>query len=97
MNKWWALDGGLIWRLVAQILDDCRVAFNGACEDLEPWQIVSYTLSSACFFIWLREILETDCPLSTRIQALVIFFMFNQFTFSNLRIFLMKSFVVSSK
>uniref|UniRef100_A0A0R3S104 sphinganine-1-phosphate aldolase n=1 Tax=Elaeophora elaphi TaxID=1147741 RepID=A0A0R3S104_9BILA len=69
MNEWLALDGGYTWRLVAQVVDDGRVGFNRACVDLEPWQIVSYTLSVACFFIWLRKLLKADRPLSTRIRA----------------------------
>lgn len=76
MNEWWALDGGYTWRLVAQVVDDGRVGFNRACIDLEPWQIVSYTLSVTCFFIWLREVLKGDRPLSTRIRAAVPFLVY---------------------
>ncbi|CAG9535217.1 unnamed protein product [Cercopithifilaria johnstoni] len=71
MDEWWALDGGYTWRLVAQIVDDSRVGFNRACVDLEPWQIVSYTLSVTCFFIWLRKLLKGDRPLPTRIRAVI--------------------------
>ncbi|KAL3982871.1 Pyridoxal-dependent decarboxylase conserved domain family protein [Acanthocheilonema viteae] len=71
MNEWWALDGGYTWRLVAQIVDDGRVEFNRACVDLEPWQIVSYTLSVTCFFIWVRKLLKADRPLSARIRSLI--------------------------
>lgn len=73
MNEWWVLDGGYTWRLVAQVVDDGRVGFNRACIDLEPWQIVSYTLSVACFFIWLRKLLKADRPVLTRIRAVVHF------------------------
>lgn len=71
MNERWALDSGYTWRLITQAVDDGRVGFNRACIDLEPWQIVSYTLSVACLFIWLRELLKGDRPLSIRIRAMV--------------------------
>ncbi|VDP15108.1 unnamed protein product, partial [Onchocerca flexuosa] len=73
MDEWWTLDGGHTWRLVLQIVDDSRVGFNRACVHLEPWQIVSYTLSIACLFIWLQKLLKADRPLSTRIRAVVLF------------------------
>ncbi|EFO28024.1 sphingosine-1-phosphate lyase 1 [Loa loa] len=85
MNEWWASDGGYTWRLVAQFVDDGRVSFNRACIDLEPWQIVSYTLSVACFFIWLRKLLKADRPLSARIRA-VIFSAFRTIPWVNAQI-----------
>ncbi|KAK6111251.1 Uncharacterized protein BM_BM18217 [Brugia malayi] len=71
MSEWWTLNGGYTWRLVAQVVDDGRVGFNRSCIDLEPWQIVSYTLSVVCFFIWLRRLLKANRPLSTCIRALI--------------------------
>ncbi|MCP9265596.1 Sphingosine-1-phosphate lyase [Dirofilaria immitis] len=85
MNEWWTLDGGHTWRLVAQVVDDGRVGFNRAFVHLEPWQIVSYTLSVACLFIWLRKLLKADRPLSTRIRA-VIFSAFRMIPWVNAQI-----------
>ncbi|OZC09129.1 hypothetical protein X798_03876 [Onchocerca flexuosa] len=85
MDEWWTLDGGHTWRLVLQIVDDSRVGFNRACVHLEPWQIVSYTLSIACLFIWLQKLLKADRPLSTRIRA-VIFSAFRMIPWVNAQI-----------
>lgn len=69
MDEWWQPLGGHTWRLIAQALDDGRVAFNRTCVHLEPWQIVSYTLSLAFLSLWFRRLLKADKSLSARIRA----------------------------
>ncbi|VDN25788.1 unnamed protein product [Gongylonema pulchrum] len=71
MDDWWSPDGGHTWRLIAQAVDDGRVGFNRACVHLEPWQIVSYTISLACLFMWFRRLIKADRPLAARIRATV--------------------------
>lgn len=73
MDEWWPFGGGQTLRVIAQAVDDARVAFNRQCVHLEAWQIVSYTLSIACLFIWCRRQLKTDRPLAERIRATVSF------------------------
>lgn len=69
MDDWWPPVGGQTWRLIAQAVDDGRVAFNRTCVHLEPWQIVSYTISLAFLFSWFRRMLKADRPLTQRIRA----------------------------
>uniref|UniRef100_A0A0M3IUN3 Bestrophin homolog n=1 Tax=Ascaris lumbricoides TaxID=6252 RepID=A0A0M3IUN3_ASCLU len=69
MEDLWPPSGGQTWRLIAQAVDDSRVAFNRACVHLEPWQVVSYTLSVAFLTLWFRRIMKSDRPMTQRIRA----------------------------
>ncbi|VDM28145.1 unnamed protein product [Toxocara canis] len=71
MVDFWPQSGGQTWRLIAQAVDDGRVAFNRACVHLEPWQIVSYTVSVAFLTLWFRRMMKSDRPISKRIRAAV--------------------------
>lgn len=71
MEDLWPPSGGQTWRLIAQAVDDSRVAFNRACVHLEPWQVVSYTLSVAFLTLWFRRIMKSDRPMTQRIRAAV--------------------------
>ncbi|VDN01278.1 unnamed protein product [Thelazia callipaeda] len=71
MDEWWTPESGHTWRVIAQMVDDGRVGFNQACVHLEAWQIVSYTLSLTCLFMWIHRQLKVDRPLSTRIRAMI--------------------------
>lgn len=75
MEDLWPPSGGQTWRLIAQAVDDSRVAFNRACVHLEPWQVVSYTLSVAFLTLWFRRIMKSDRPMTQRIRAAVSFFL----------------------
>lgn len=71
MDEWWPFGGGQTLRVIAQAIDDTRVAFNRNCVTLEAWQIVSYTLSVAFLLLWCRRQLRADKPLTDRIRAAV--------------------------
>ena len=88
MDDWWLLTGGHTLRVIAQGVDDARVAFNRQCVHLEAWQIVAYTISLACLFMWCHRQLKAERSMSARIRAGVSFclqFFSSAFATSHLR------------
>ncbi|VDO26136.1 unnamed protein product [Haemonchus placei] len=58
-----------MWRVVFEHIDEFRASVNRHCSHLESWQIMSYTVATCFFIMWIRRINHSDKPFFQRARS----------------------------
>lgn len=61
------------WRALLHFVDELREVSNRSLDHLEPWQIISYTLSLVLFTQWARRVIKYEENISFMRMVRLIF------------------------